>query len=87
MGRDILTFRDKGTEVPSLSPDKESTGQAQNLANGLDRPGQPVTIRDGTWDGTSFDSLSCPIPQNRAEKEVLKQEILSFFLKILSAIR
>ena len=31
-GRDSATFRDKGTEVPSLSRDKGTTGQAQNLS-------------------------------------------------------
>ena len=35
-GRDSATFRDKGTEVPSLSRDKGTTGQAQNLATGRD---------------------------------------------------
>jgi hypothetical protein len=33
------TCRDKGTEVPSLSRDKGTTGQAQNLATGRDGPG------------------------------------------------
>ena len=51
-GRDSVTFRDKGTEVPSLSRDKGSTGQAQNLAKGRDGPGQPVKIRDMTRDRT-----------------------------------
>jgi hypothetical protein len=46
-GRDSPTFRDKGTEVPSLSRDKGTTGQAQNLATG----------RDGI-----FDKLSRPVP-------------------------
>ena len=31
-GRDSATFPDKGTEVPSLSRDKGTKGQAQNLA-------------------------------------------------------
>ena len=35
-GRDSATFQDKGTEVPSLSRDKGTTGQAQNLATGRD---------------------------------------------------
>ena len=35
--RDSATFRDEGTEVPSLSQDKGTTGQAQNLAKGRDR--------------------------------------------------
>ena len=33
-GRDFLVPRDKGTDVPSLSWDKGTTGQAQNLATG-----------------------------------------------------
>ena len=39
-GQDSATFRDKGTEVPSLSRDKGTTGQAKNLAKGQDGPGQ-----------------------------------------------
>ena len=35
-GRDSATFRDKGTEVPSLSRDKGTMEQAQNLATGRD---------------------------------------------------
>ena len=38
-GWDRATFWDKGTEVPSLSWDKGTTGQAQNLATGRDRTG------------------------------------------------
>jgi hypothetical protein len=53
-GRDSATFWDKGTEVPSLSWDKRTTGQAQNLVTGRDGPGQPVKIRDGTWDNHYF---------------------------------
>ena len=49
MGRDSATFRDKGTEVPSLSRDKGITGQAKNLAKGRDGPGQPKS-------GTGRDS-------------------------------
>ena len=75
-----------GTEVPSLSRDKGTTGQAQNLAKGRAGPGQPVKFRDGTRDGTvqDFDSLSCPVPRNKmgqsrkgrskTEKDILKQE-------------
>ena len=47
--QDKATFRDKGTEVSSLSWDKGTTGQAQNLGKG----------RAGTakiWDGTGRDS-------------------------------
>ena len=57
-GRDSATFRDKGTEVPSMSRDKGTTGQAQNLAMGRDGPGQPVKIWDGTRDGTITIFLS-----------------------------
>ena len=46
MGRDSATFRENGTEVPSLSRDKGTTGQAQNLATG--------------WDGTGFASALVP---------------------------
>jgi hypothetical protein len=48
-GRDSATFPDKGTEIPSLSRDKGTAGQAQNLATGRDGiltacpvPGRPV---------------------------------------------
>ena len=48
-GRDSATFRDNGTEVLSLSRDKGTTGQAQNLATGRDGiltacpvPGRPA---------------------------------------------
>ena len=53
--------RDNRTEVPSLSRDKGTTGQAQNLATGRDGPGQPkfgmgqggiAKIRDRTRDKT-----------------------------------
>jgi hypothetical protein len=57
MGRDSATFRDKGTEAPSLFRDKGTTGQTKNLAKGWDGPGQPKfgTGRAGiakNWDGT-----------------------------------
>ena len=50
MGRDSATFWDKGTEVPSLSRDKGTTGQTKNLAEGRDGSGQPKsgTGRAGT---------------------------------------
>ena len=51
-GRDSATFWHKGTEVPSFSREKGTTGQAQNLATGRDRPGQPVKMQDKTWYGT-----------------------------------
>ena len=57
MGRDSETFRDKGTEVLSLSRDKGTTGQAKNLAKRRD--GLGVTGRAGTAnikDGTGRNS-------------------------------
>ena len=51
-------LRDNGTEVPSLSRDKGTMGQAQNLAVGQDGPGQPVKIRYGTRDWTITIFLS-----------------------------
>ena len=50
-GRDSETFRDNGTEVPSLSRDKGTTGQAKNLAKGRDGSGQPKS--DTEWAGTA----------------------------------
>ena len=44
-GRDSETFRDNGTDIPSLSRDKGTTGQAKNLAKGRDGSAK---IRDGT---------------------------------------
>ena len=46
--------RDNGTEVPSLSRDKGTTGQAKNFAKGRDGPGQPKfgTGRDAGQNGT-----------------------------------
>ena len=38
------TFRDKGTEVPSLSRDKGTTGQAKNLAKGQNGPGRDMVL-------------------------------------------
>ena len=64
MGRDSATFRDKGTEVPSLSRDKGTTGQAKNLAKGRDRLGQPKF-------GTGWDSQNpgWDAGQNGTEKK------------------
>ena len=61
-GRDSETFRDNGKEIPSLSRDKGTTGQAKQLAKGRDGSGQP---KSGTGRGTKRD---------KAEKDVLKQE-------------
>ena len=59
MGRDSITFRDNGTEVSSLSRDKGTTGQAQNLATGRDGPGffETVPSRPGTSRGTKLPSI------------------------------
>ena len=61
-GWDSATFRDKGTEVSSLSWDKGTMGQAKNLAKGRDGPGQPKSIlswnvsgqRVLSWDKITF---------------------------------
>ena len=83
---------EKGTEGPSLSRDKGTTGQAQNLAKGWDGPGQPVKIQDRTRDGTvqDFDSLPRLVlwdktgqsrkGLSKTGKDVLKQE--KDFLKL-----
>ena len=59
-GQDSATFRDKGTEVPSLSRDKGTTGQAKNLAKWplARRPGT-AKIRDGTQDKTGQSRKGC----------------------------
>ena len=57
MGRDSATFREKGTEVSSLSRDKGATRQAQNIATGRDGPEQPIKIWDGTITIFSYDFL------------------------------
>ena len=62
-GQDSATFWEKGTEVPSFSRDKGTTGQAENLEKGLDGPGQP---KSRTGRRTKRD---------RAEKDIQKQEI------------
>ena len=64
MGRVNATFRDKGTEVSSLSRDKGTRGQVQNLAKG----------RDGTakiWAGTGRDRQNPgrDAGQNRTEQK------------------
>ena len=52
--RDSATFRDEGTEVLSLSQDKGTTGQAQNIAirrdTGRDNHNISGKIWDGMWD-------------------------------------
>ena len=58
MEQDNTTFRDKGTEVPSLSQDKGTTGQAGKTWNG---PGWVFDIFPGDGPGWDFDSKSRPI--------------------------
>mgnify|MGYP001394567745 CR=1 FL=1 len=85
-GRDSETFRDNGTEVPSLSRDRGTTEQAKNLAKGRDGSGQPKSgtgqariakNRDRTQDktvqsrkGHSKTEKGC----YKTEKDFLKQE-------------
>ena len=78
-GRDSETFRDNGTEVPSLSRDKGTTGQAKNLTKPNFGTGWDGTarIQDGTRDKTGQSrkgrfktGKGCSKP----EKDVLKQE-------------
>ena len=86
-GRDGATFRDKGTEVPSLSRDKGTTGQAENLAKGQDGTEQPkfgpgragtAKIRDGTQDKTGQSRCSKTGTRcSKIENDVLKQERMS----------
>ena len=42
MGRDSSTFWNKGTELLSLSRDKGTTGQAQNLVMGRNGPSHTI---------------------------------------------
>ena len=78
MRRDSATFREKGTEVPSLSWDKGTTKQAKNLAKGWNRPGQPKFEmgRTGTGRWTKRD---------RAEMDALKQENFVLKQKMMSS--
>ena len=66
-GCESATFRDKGTEVPLLSRDKGTTGQAKILQRDWKgRDSQNLgQAKSGTGHGTTRD---------RAEKDVLKQE-------------
>ena len=59
MRGDSATFRDKETEVPSLSRNKGTTGQAHSLAMRRDEPGQSVNIQDGMRDNQYFSAKFC----------------------------
>ena len=61
---DSATFWDKGTEVPSLSRDKGTTEQAENLAMGWDGPGQP---KSGT--GRDSQNPGRDVGQNGTEQK------------------
>ena len=72
MRRDSATFDDRMTEVPSLSRDKGTTGQAKNLVKGLDGPGQMSksgTIRGTGWYEILTNVLSHPPGQNETEQK------------------
>ena len=64
-GRHSATCQDKWTEIPSLSWDKGTTGQAENLATGRDRilTACPVPSRD--------------VPRDRSERKSVKK--IGFF--------
>ena len=53
-GLDSASFWDKGTEVPSLSLDKETMGQAQNISKGRAKTACQNLGRDAGRDGTRF---------------------------------
>ena len=65
-GQDSATFREKGTEVPSLSWDKGTTGQPKS---GTGRAGTAKN-RDGTRDKTGQGRKGC----SKTEKDVLEQK-------------
>ena len=67
---DSATFWDKGTEVPSLSQDKGTMGQAKNLAKGWDGPEQPKSGMGRIRKGRSKTGKGC----SKTEKDVLKQK-------------
>ena len=67
MGLDSATFWGKGTEVPSLSRDKGTTGQAPTLATGRAGTAKFGTGRAGT--PKTQDVL-------KQENDVLKQKML-----------
>ena len=72
-GRDSANFRDKGTEVLSLSQDKGTMGQAKYLANGRDE------VQNGTKQKRTFQNRKW-MSQNKkghskTGKNVPKQEI------------
>ena len=57
-------------EVPSLSRDKGTTGQAKKLTKGRDGSGQPKSGTGQSRKGCSKTEKEC----SKSEKDVLKQE-------------
>ena len=86
MGWDSATSPEKGTEVPSLSRDKGTTGQAKNLAKGRDGSGQPKSRTERAGTAKNLDRTQDKTVQSRkghsktekgcskTEKDFLKQE-------------
>ena len=70
--RDGATFRDKGTEVPSLSQDKGTKGPTKILP----RDGTGQDSQNSGWNGLGQpkSGMGCGTEQHRAEKDALKQE-------------
>ena len=77
MGRESATFWDKGTEVPSFSRDKGTTGQTKNLWKGRDGRAKigegTAKIQAGTRNKTGQSRKG----GSKTEKDVLKQVICS----------
>ena len=71
-GRDSATFRDKGTEAPSLSRDKGTTGKLKILP----RDGTGRDSQNSGWDGPGQQKSGRGrgTKRDRAEKDVLKKE-------------
>ena len=70
-------FGTKG--IPSLSRDKGTTGQAQNLAMGRDGPGQPIKILSWPVLCQDFELLSlCPAGQ---ENPVLLETLFAIVVQ------
>ena len=72
-GWDRETFWDNGTEVPSLSREKGTTGQAKNLAKGRDGTGRDS--QNSGWDGMGQPKFGSRrgTKWDKAESDVLKQ--------------
>jgi hypothetical protein len=73
MGQDSATFRDKGTEVPSLKGQQDKLKILPKDGTGWDSLSKSGT---GSMTGPDSDNLSVPdrTKRDRAEKGILKQE-------------